>query len=421
LRTVTATLFAMLLLCATAVRAQDAEPQLLGRVTEVGSGAPIAGATVTLVPSIIAGNLDFQSAETDQDGYYRFMTVREGAYTVHASRDGFLGADYATDASPDGAFLRFDSSARFKRIDIQLQPESAIRGSVTNDDGKPIANVTVAAVRQSNAMKNRLVPASSATTDSSGHFEIKKLSAGAYLVCASGPNGYGDPPYATHWYRQKWFDNADSSDAATPILLQEREVRTDVRITTSDEKRYRIIVWPLSPEGAAVPDRFDLLLANRNYASTRQADGSYIIFDIPPGHYTLIINSWSQVQYLGEGEQSFDVVDSDVTLRIHLGRLGEIAGVVQWLRPPKAIPNQALFMIESEEGAAQGVTVDKQGRFDITRVLPGKYLFKPFAVHPFAVPQSVICRGQNIGTGSPLVIRDRDEVLDCTVILAQPK
>lgn len=183
----------------------------------------------------------------------------------------------------------------------------------SDNGGAPIEGIPVSAVRQSDAIKNRLVPTSSARTDSSGRFTIKKLPAGVYLVCASSPNGYGDPPYASHWYQEKWFENAPTSDAATPITLGEHVVQSDVRITTRDEKRYRVIVWSSGPENAPAPERYDVSILNRNTVEHRQKDGSWVIFDIPPGHYIATSTAWSQVQYLGEGEQSFDVIDSDVT------------------------------------------------------------------------------------------------------------
>jgi hypothetical protein len=318
LKIVTLILFGVLFLPAPGVRGQDAEPQLSGRVTEVGSGAPIARATVELVPPFFEGNPNFQyfqSVKTDDDGNYRFMTVRPGGFFIHVTEDGFADGEYKTEADRFSTFLRFDSSDHFKGIDISMQPASAIQGLLTDKDGKPIADVMVSAVPQSQAIKNRFKVASSAKTDSKGNFEINKLPPGVYLVCASGPNGYGDPPYATHWFREKWFGNADASDAATPIPLREREVRSDVRITTSDEKRYRIIVPSSGRDWATAPERFSFSVKNRYSASTRESDGSLVIYDIPRGRYTLVSNAWSKPQQLREGEHAIDVADSDVTIR----------------------------------------------------------------------------------------------------------
>jgi hypothetical protein len=193
-----------------------------------------------------------------------------------------------------------------------------------------------------------------------------------------------------------------------------------VRISVGDELRYRIVVRPSGPEGEPVPDRYDVTIENRNHSSMRRGDGSYVIPDIPPGHYTLVSMAWSQAQYLGQGERSFDVVDSDIMLRVQLGGLGEIAGNVQWDGAHNTDPKRALFMIESEEGAAQGVAVDDKGHFRISRVLPGKYTFKPLEVEPFAAPRSVKCEGKDVDTNTPLIIGDHGKVLDCKVTLVAP-
>lgn len=416
----TVMLFAILLLSVPGGWAQNAEPQLSGRVVEAVNGEPIAGATVSLLPPFIAGP-SLQSVKTDHEGYYSFPTVRQGGYSIHVSVDGFVDDDYKTDTMPDGAFLRFDSSTHFKGIDIQLTPEAIVRGAVTDLEGKPVANVTVSAVLERDAMKNHLAPTSATKTDPSGRFEIKKLSPGTYLVCASGPQGFGDPPYASRWYREKWFGNADSSDAATPIHLDKREVRSGVRITTSDEKRYRIIFWPSGPKNAPAPERYSVSILNRNTVEEHQKDGSWVIFDIPAGHYILASTAWSEAEYLGEGAQSVDVTNSDVTVRLDLGGLGDIAGVAQWLQGPKAIAHSALFMIESEEGAAQGVVVDTDGQFHITRVLPGRYIFKTFETHPPAIIKRVECRGRDINKSDPLSVGDREQVLGCKVTLEEPE
>jgi hypothetical protein len=123
---------------------------------------------------------------------------------------------------------------------------------------------------------------------------------------------------------------------------------------------------------------------------------------------------------VGQGEQIFDVSDSDVTIHMQLGGLGEIVGTVQWVGAPAVSSGRALFMIESEEGAAQGVRVDDQGHFDISGVLPGKYRFKAFRIEPVAIPRSVQCAGKVVGNDSPLQVGDREKISDCKVMLAEP-
>ena len=54
------------------VQAQEPQPKLSGRVTEADSSSPIEGATVTLLPPVIAGQFNLQTARTDSNGNYPF-------------------------------------------------------------------------------------------------------------------------------------------------------------------------------------------------------------------------------------------------------------------------------------------------------------------------------------------------------------
>ncbi len=410
----------MLLVSACSILAQESPPRLAGRVTQADSGAPIEGATVSLVPPMIMGQLNFQTAKTQSNGDYRFDQVRNGAYSITVSADGFVSQDYNRDATPAGAFLRFDSSTSIQGIDFQLAHEAVIRGLVVDKDGKPVANLPVTAVGlQGNDERPGHVGAF-AKTDDLGRFVLRGLPSATYLVCANGPAGYGASSTPTPPYRETWFGGATSREGAIPIGLKGGDERNDLHITVEPEMRHRVIVWPSGPEGGTAPDRYDVLIEHRSHVSMKQPNGSYVIPDIPPGHYTVVSTAWSRVQYLGQGEESFDVSGSDVTVHVHLGGLGEIAGTVKWDGAPSPSSEKALFKIESEEGAAQGVRVNAQGQFDLTEVLPGKYRFKPFPVHPVAVPRSVQCRGKEVSDDSPLQIGDREKVLDCKVTIANP-
>jgi Carboxypeptidase regulatory-like domain len=406
---------AMTCLLAVLSQAQEPKPILAGRVTQEDNSSPIEGATITLVPPFIGGRLNLQTSTTDSNGNYRFEKVREGTYSITASADGFVRQDYKRDATPEGSFLRLTSSNLIQGIDFQLKPEAVIRGTVTDGAGKPVADLDVTAVPQRTPI--HLVPSASAKTDANGQFVLKGLPADTYLVCANGPSGYGA---SKNWYRETWYGGTASSKGAIPIALKERDEQTGVRIAVEREPRYRIVVWPSGPEGEPPPDRYDVIIQHRNHTSMKQADGSYMIADIPAGHYTLVSTAWSGVQYVGQGEEDFAVSDADVILHVHVGSLGEIGGTVLWDGSPRASSERVLFRIESEEGAVQGVRVDALGHFHVSRVLPGKYRFKALSAAPVAVLRSVQCEGKEVSDDLPLQIGDRGKVLDCKVTLATP-
>ena len=409
----------MLFVVARSLPAQEPPPRLAGRVTQSVSGAPIEDATITLVPPVITGTLNFQTAKTDSDGNYRFDQVRNGAYSVTATADGFVSKDYRRDATRAVSFLRVDSSTSFQGIDFQLVHEAVIRGTVVDKNGKPVANLPLVAIGPPVNDRNPERIGAFEKTDALGQFALRGLPAATYLVCANESAGYNDGPRRLH-YRETWYGSGASRERAISITVKEGDERNDLRITVEPEMHHQVVVWPSGPLGATAPLWYEVTIARRNFISMKQADGSYVIPDLPPGHYTLLTTAWAPVQYLGQSEKGIDVTDSDVTVHVRLAGLGEIAGTVNWAGAPVESSGRTLFMIESEEGAIHEVRVNARGHFDVSKVLPGKYLFIPLQVAPVAVPRSVQCRGKEVSDDSPLQIGDRQKVLDCKVTLANP-
>ena len=410
----------MLFVVARSLPAQEPPPRLAGRVTQSVSGAPIEDATITLVPPVITGTLNFQTAKTDSDGNYRFDQVRNGAYSVTATADGFVSLDYKHDATPAGAFLFFDQSTSFQGIDFKLAHEAVIGGTVVDEAKKPVANLPVTAVGPPGKDGKPGHVGALQKTDALGQFSLRGLPAATYLVCANESAWYNDFSVPRLHYRETWYGGAGSREGAIPIVLKEGDERNNLRITVEPEMHHQVIVRPSGPLGATGPLRYEVTIERRNLSSIRQADGSYLLADLPPGHYTLLTTAWAPVQYLGKSEKGIDVTDSDVTVRVRMDGLGEIAGTANWTGAHDESSGRTLFMIESEEGAIHEVRANARGHFDVSKVLPGKYLFIPLQVAPVAVPRSVQCRGKEVSDDSPLQIGDRQKVLDCKVTLANP-
>ena len=346
-----------LLLTVIAVRltghAQIPEPQIAGRVTRADDGTPIAGATVTLTPPFVAGILNVQTAKTDSNGDYRFEQVKDGSYTIEASADGFVWQTYRRDNSPDSAFQTIHASTRLTGIDFRLQNEAIIRGVVINAARQPVA-------------------------------------AGIHVAAVR---------------KEKRPDGLPASE------------RNDVRITVERETRYRVTVWPSGPEGGPQPNYYDVNLLGRSHSSYKEHDGSYVIPNVPPGHYELQSIAWSESQYLGAGETSFEVSDKDVTVHVHLGGLGEIGGVVKWPGTTGGGLTDLMIAIESQEGAAQGSKLGAGGRFAFARVLPGHYKFRLLKNPANASLRDIHCGGITITDESRLEIGDRQRISDCELIL----
>ena len=136
-----------------------------------------------------------------------------------------------------------------------------------------------------------------------------------------------------------------------------------------------MIVWPEGPEGMLKPSLYSVVIQGRSHSYSRVADGSYVIPDIPPGHYKLVSVAWAESEYLGEGDTTFDVTNADVVLRLTLGGLAEIQGVAKTDKTRTGIPEGVILWIQSQESGAQGSRMDAAGKFAFGRVLPGEYRF----------------------------------------------
>jgi len=160
---------------------------IAGTVISEGTGEPIAGAWIIVVPVRMgAPRFGF----TGPDGMYRILGLRTGRYYVLAWAPGFIGEFYDDahnwrDADP----VAVEAPQITEGIDFALTPQRpgiyAIRGRVlTHSTSSPASQVAVYA-RETGSGEF----AGFALSDSDGRFEISDLPPGNYRVFALRP-GY---------------------------------------------------------------------------------------------------------------------------------------------------------------------------------------------------------------------------------------
>jgi hypothetical protein len=106
---------------------------IVGTVSDTGL-KPIAGAKLSLF-DLTAGN-KVSEVTTDQKGEYRIFRVREGAYLMSCTADGFPQANNSQ------SMVRINSGKE-SRLDFSLRAGQQIRGIVINQKGEPVANAYV--------------------------------------------------------------------------------------------------------------------------------------------------------------------------------------------------------------------------------------------------------------------------------------
>lgn len=190
----------------------DDSVQLSGRVLAADTKRPLRRATISLT----TGNLQTARwTSTDDNGAWAFADVVAGAYTVTASRDGYVTMAYGQ-RGPYGAPASVTVVTGDTRddLDIVLLRGGVITGAILDDVGEPVGGVFAQAHRVAFVDGVRqLIPVAAGLqsltfgglTDDRGEYRLFGLAPGTYYVSAAyGPSAPGRSDdrvgYATTYY-----------------------------------------------------------------------------------------------------------------------------------------------------------------------------------------------------------------------------
>ncbi|MBM7772283.1 putative repeat protein (TIGR01451 family) [Actinokineospora baliensis] len=159
-----------------------------------GAETGISGVTVTLTGTDSDGNaITLTATSAATTGLYSFPDLRPGTYTVTETQPGAysdgketLGTASGT-LSPPNAISAITLPARTNATGYLFGEYVAvsISGTVQDDGGNGIANVTIALSGSAT---------SSTTTAPNGTFSFTNLAPGTYTITETQPTGYGDGP-----------------------------------------------------------------------------------------------------------------------------------------------------------------------------------------------------------------------------------
>lgn len=177
---------------------RDARPSLTsgtgilrGIVVDEPTGAPIAGARVT----IRAGSAGFDAlvpgfnaaTTTDDTGSFEFAGLPAGKFTVSAGPGEFRSTHLSTTLGHEGKdpvfglpSLELATGEVRKDVRVTLKRALALEGRVSNEFGEPMALVGISVTHDDGR-----IAASETATDDLGGFRLFGLREGRYTVCAS--------------------------------------------------------------------------------------------------------------------------------------------------------------------------------------------------------------------------------------------
>jgi len=159
---------------------------LSGVVVDALTDAPLSGALLAISASASGATRGPTRTLTDEKGRFAFPELSSGAYSLQASRTGYInlspafGGNVSGPTSPSVTLV--DGEWR-RDVRIRMWRPGSISGTVLDESGAPVVGVFVralASIRVAGA--THLAVTGSAQTDDRGMYELGGLTPGRYLV-----------------------------------------------------------------------------------------------------------------------------------------------------------------------------------------------------------------------------------------------
>ena len=317
-----------------------------GRITSLDSGKPLRRAQVRLKLE-----LDFLSTpkttSTSSDGRYEIRDVPPGRYVLTVERSGYLALTYGQRRPGEqGSSLEIAGNEVAEKIDFALPRMGVISGRVLDDDGDPIAGVTVW-VLQTRYIQGRraLVPIGrSARTDIVGQYRLLSLAPGDYAVMATTRETWplDSDPTQVFGYAPTFYPGTSTAAQAQRVRLGLGQERPAVDFSLVPGRTVRVsgsatsaAGRPLAGETVTVTQEVGGLTmfmgSTAAVGSTQVAgDGTWALSNIPPGEYRVSIRTAARAnQPAQEGQLTITVGGADLEgVSLVAGAGGTVRGEV---------------------------------------------------------------------------------------------
>jgi hypothetical protein len=156
---------------------------IAGRVLTADTGRPIKRARVM----VLGGGRSGRGATTDDQGRYIVTDLGAGSYTITASKNGFVDAVFGQRRPQQpGTPVTIADAQAATNIDLRLTRGGVITGTVQDEDGEALPRAIVSVQRyQYVGGERQLRPAGGDQTDDRGQYRVFGLPPGEYYVSAT--------------------------------------------------------------------------------------------------------------------------------------------------------------------------------------------------------------------------------------------
>jgi hypothetical protein len=277
-----------------------------------------------------------------------------------------------------------------ENIELKLIPMGAITGRVVDSDGEPVEG---ASVRVTGSSMGR----SDSTSDENGRFRVGGLLPGSYRVQAQlrpismPPEIRSDGTSDIH-YAATWYPNAVTEDGAGPVMVKTGRETSGVEIRLVQTPNVRVsgkVSGLAAVSGTERPGQRAQLEVRpssgggMNPGTVVAPDGSFEIWGLNPGKYTLRANLYGQGgSTMASAPVEIQVGDSNVDdVALVMVASSDISGRIELEDNPSGAapqhqdqPRQVGLREEGERSYFNHMaTISADGSFTLEKVPPGRY------------------------------------------------
>jgi len=375
---------------------------ITGRVVEAGSDRGIAAAEVTI--SVADAVSARRVVTTDSDGSFLFQGIAAGSYSLAVTKQDWISGAFGR-LRPNGASRRLTLGADERRtgVVVPMWRPAMISGSVRDERNEPLADIRVQIFNRTLiAGVPRLIRiGAAALTDNHGFYRVSGLVPGEFVVAINVPPRGGLIAKSDGIaYQPSFFPATIVPEQALVISLGSGEERPGVDFEARSAPAFSV-AGVVSVDGMVAGDTTVSLIPVGGQPmeltpelQTGPLDSGAFRFErVVAGDYVLRVvagvaekNATSRFpSEAAWAETRISVVDRPIAdLRIPLQRGFRVSGSIQ-LKGTSPVPVvdriASLYVgLMPADGTVERsnafVSVDGDGRFTSTGVIPGRYLLQ---------------------------------------------
>jgi protocatechuate 3,4-dioxygenase beta subunit len=166
---------------------------IAGLVVKLGTSEPLKKAHVYLQK--VDDPRSGYSTHTDAAGHFAIRKIDPGRYLLGVQHTGYVSQAYGDSSSARrGAVLALNPGRDIQDLLFRMVPWAVISGRITDEDGDPLSDVQVQAMRHYfRNGKRTLDGEGSAVTNDLGEFRLYGLAKGRYFIRAQMERGWHGP------------------------------------------------------------------------------------------------------------------------------------------------------------------------------------------------------------------------------------